>query len=162
MIDQQGLGWRGILPGDVVYIYTGWGDGWHDPDQEKVYYTKGPGLSIDAAEYLASRSIVLVALDNPFTDPVADGQLARQHAPPQGMGESWHNNHHAFPASARHGLYPGQIDIGYQFIVLLERFGLACNVQTPDLLPMRPGISPVSEDALQGIVPRDARRSVGA
>ena len=26
------------------------------------------------------------------------------------MGESWHNNHHAFPASARHGLYPGQFD----------------------------------------------------
>ena len=87
MIDQQGLGWRGILPGDVVYIYTGWGDRWHDPDVEKVYYTKGPGLSIDAAEYLASRSIVLVALDNPFTDPVADGQLARQHAPPQGMDQ---------------------------------------------------------------------------
>jgi len=87
MLDQQGLGWRGILPGDVVYIYTGWGDGWHDPDQEKVYYTKGPGLSIDATEYLASRSIVLIALDNPFTDPVAEGQLAREHAPPQGMDQ---------------------------------------------------------------------------
>jgi sn-1 stearoyl-lipid 9-desaturase len=58
------------------------------------------------------------------------------------MGESWHNNHHAFPASARHGLYPGQIDIGFGFIKLLERLGLAWDIQTPDVLPPRPGISP--------------------
>ena len=36
------------------------------------------------------------------------------------MGESWHNNHHAFPASARHGLFPGQFDPGFQFIRMLE------------------------------------------
>lgn len=59
------------------------------------------------------------------------------------MGESWHNNHHAFPASARHGLYPGQVDIGYRFICWLERRGLAWDVQTPQNLPPRPGISPV-------------------
>ena len=63
------------------------------------------------------------------------------------MGESWHNNHHAFPGSARHGLYPGQTDIGFGFIKLLERFGLAWDVQTPDNLPMRPGITAVSSDA---------------
>jgi stearoyl-CoA desaturase (delta-9 desaturase) len=57
------------------------------------------------------------------------------------MGESWHNNHHAFPASARHGLYPGQIDIGFGFIKLLEKLGLAWDIQTPDVLPPRPVIS---------------------
>ena len=31
---------------------------------------QGPGLSVDAQEYLAARTVVLVALDNPFTDPV--------------------------------------------------------------------------------------------
>src|SRR5215831_15265705 len=46
------------------------------------------------------------------------------------MGESWHNNHHAFPASARHGLYPGQIDIGYRFILILERLRLVWDVNT--------------------------------
>ncbi len=56
------------------------------------------------------------------------------------MGESWHNNHHAYPASARHGLYPGQSDIGFAFIQLLARCGLAWNIQTPDNLPARPGI----------------------
>jgi sn-1 stearoyl-lipid 9-desaturase len=47
------------------------------------------------------------------------------------MGEAWHNNHHAFPGSARIGLYPGQHDWGYIFIRLLERFGLASNVILP-------------------------------
>ncbi len=41
------------------------------------------------------------------------------------MGESWHGNHHAFPSSARHGLYPGQIDLGWQFVRLLEVLGTA-------------------------------------
>ncbi len=85
MIKAQGLAWRGILPGDVVYIYTGWGDNWSDPDTDKTYYTKGPGLAIDAVDYLAQRKIVLVSLDNPFTDPVADGQLRQKAMPPQGM-----------------------------------------------------------------------------
>jgi fatty-acid desaturase len=46
------------------------------------------------------------------------------------MGEAWHNNHHAFPGSARIGLYPGQADWGYRFIQLLERLGLAWDVRT--------------------------------
>ncbi len=87
MVEAQGLSWRGILPGDVVYIYTGWGDNWADPDKDKSYYAMGPGLSMDAAEYLAERKIVLVALDNPFTDPVAKGQLQRKAMPPQGMDQ---------------------------------------------------------------------------
>jgi sn-1 stearoyl-lipid 9-desaturase len=56
------------------------------------------------------------------------------------MGESWHNNHHAFPASARHGLFPGQIDIGFLYIRLLERLGLAWDIQTPQTLPRRKGL----------------------
>jgi kynurenine formamidase len=87
MLKAQGLESRGILPGDVVYIYTGWGDGWTDPDTEKTYYTKGPGLAADAAAYLAERKVVLIALDNPFTDAVAEGQLAQKAMPPQGMDQ---------------------------------------------------------------------------
>jgi len=85
MVEAQGLGWRGILPGDVVYIYTGWSENWRDPDEAKRYYTMGPGLAEDGARYLADHDVVLVALDNPFTDPVAEGQLAGQAMPPQGM-----------------------------------------------------------------------------
>jgi stearoyl-CoA desaturase (Delta-9 desaturase) len=41
------------------------------------------------------------------------------------FGESWHNNHHAFPTSAFHGLRPRELDPGGWFIRGLERSGLA-------------------------------------
>ena len=64
------------------------------------------------------------------------------------MGESWHGNHHAFPSSARHGLYPGQIDIGWHFIQMLELFGLASDVKLPSDLPARKNIRPLSDRAV--------------
>jgi fatty-acid desaturase len=57
------------------------------------------------------------------------------------MGEAWHNNHHAWPGSARLGLYPGQADFGFAFIRLLERLGLAWDVRTPETLPERAGLA---------------------
>ncbi|CAN5451556.1 acyl-CoA desaturase [soil metagenome] len=47
------------------------------------------------------------------------------------FGESWHNNHHAFPTSARHGLLRGQIDPSWRVIRTLEQVGLATNVRVP-------------------------------
>jgi stearoyl-CoA desaturase (Delta-9 desaturase) len=44
------------------------------------------------------------------------------------MGESWHNNHHAFPTSAFHGLRRSEIDFGGWVIRGLERLGLAWDV----------------------------------
>ena len=85
MLKAQGLGKRGLQAGDVLYIYTGWGDHWKDPDTEKFYYTKGPGLAYDAAKLIEQKKIVLVALDNPFTDPVPDGMLQGKAAPPAGV-----------------------------------------------------------------------------
>jgi stearoyl-CoA desaturase (delta-9 desaturase) len=48
------------------------------------------------------------------------------------FGEGWHNNHHAFPASARHGLNRGQLDVSWWVIRGLERLGLVWNVRVPD------------------------------
>jgi stearoyl-CoA desaturase (delta-9 desaturase) len=45
------------------------------------------------------------------------------------MGEGWHNNHHAFPSSARFGQRWWQVDPGYYLIQLLARVGLAWNVK---------------------------------
>jgi stearoyl-CoA desaturase (Delta-9 desaturase) len=45
------------------------------------------------------------------------------------MGESWHNNHHAFPTSAVHGIRRVQPDPSGAIIVLLEKLGLARNVK---------------------------------
>jgi stearoyl-CoA desaturase (delta-9 desaturase) len=44
------------------------------------------------------------------------------------FGEAWHNNHHAFPTSAHHGLTRWQIDPGGWLIDGLERLGLAWDV----------------------------------
>ena len=48
------------------------------------------------------------------------------------FGEGWHNNHHAFPASARHGLQHWQLDVSWWVIRGLERLGLVWNVKVPD------------------------------
>jgi len=47
------------------------------------------------------------------------------------LGEGWHNNHHAFPTSARHGLRWWQIDLSYMLIRTLALFGLAWKVKVP-------------------------------
>ena len=47
------------------------------------------------------------------------------------FGEGWHNNHHAFPTSARHGLRWWQIDISYLIIASMARVGLVWNVRVP-------------------------------
>jgi stearoyl-CoA desaturase (delta-9 desaturase) len=47
------------------------------------------------------------------------------------FGEGWHNNHHGFPRSARHGLSWSEIDFTWIQIRLLERLGLAWDVQVP-------------------------------
>jgi stearoyl-CoA desaturase (Delta-9 desaturase) len=44
------------------------------------------------------------------------------------FGESWHNNHHAFPSSAFHGLRPREVDPGGWVIWTLERAGLVWRV----------------------------------
>jgi fatty-acid desaturase len=44
-------------------------------------------------------------------------------------GEGWHNNHHAHPVSARHGLAWYEFDPNFYFIWLLEKLGLATKIQ---------------------------------
>jgi stearoyl-CoA desaturase (delta-9 desaturase) len=47
------------------------------------------------------------------------------------FGEGWHNNHHAHPTSARHGLAWYEIDMSWMAIRLLEILGLAKSVRVP-------------------------------
>jgi stearoyl-CoA desaturase (Delta-9 desaturase) len=47
------------------------------------------------------------------------------------FGEGWHNNHHAFPTSARHGLKWWQFDSSYLIIQAMQFLGLAWDVKLP-------------------------------
>jgi stearoyl-CoA desaturase (delta-9 desaturase) len=47
------------------------------------------------------------------------------------LGEGWHNNHHAFPRSARFGFRWWQMDFTWCMIWLMERLGLAWQVRRP-------------------------------
>ena len=47
------------------------------------------------------------------------------------LGEGWHNNHHAFPASARHGLEWWQFDISWIAIRSLAAVGLVRSIRLP-------------------------------
>jgi stearoyl-CoA desaturase (Delta-9 desaturase) len=48
------------------------------------------------------------------------------------FGEGWHNNHHAFPVSARHGLRRWQLDMSWWVIRGLEKLRLVWDVKVPD------------------------------
>ena len=47
------------------------------------------------------------------------------------LGEGWHNNHHAFPTSARHGLAWWQFDASWIAIRLMSMVGMARAVKIP-------------------------------
>ncbi len=52
-------------------------------------------------------------------------------------GEGWHNNHHAHPVSARHGLRWFEVDTNWYAIWLLEKVGFAKQVHTTKLAAMK-------------------------
>jgi stearoyl-CoA desaturase (delta-9 desaturase) len=53
-------------------------------------------------------------------------------------GEGWHNNHHAHPVSARHGLKWYEIDPNFYGIWLLAKLGLARKIQVAKFDPQNP------------------------
>ena len=63
------------------------------------------------------------------------------------FGEGWHNNHHAYPVSARHGLAWYELDLTYIQIRLLQMLGIAREVYAQNLKHLE--ISPLEEDDLK-------------
>jgi kynurenine formamidase len=112
MLKAQGLARRGILPGDVVYVHTGWGEHWKDPDTEKFYYTRAPGLSYDAAKMLGERRVVAIGLDTPFVDPVPEGMLAGKAGPAPGVpdGLPFALHHHMLTQMGIHHIENAKLD----------------------------------------------------
>ena len=59
------------------------------------------------------------------------------------MGEAWHNNHHAFPGSARFGLKAGQADPGWWALCVMEKLGLVWDLRNAEDLPERAELHPL-------------------
>ena len=85
------------------------------------------------------------------------------------FGEGWHNNHHAFPTSARHGLRWWQIDMSYWLILLLRALHLASDVRVPSDSAIRARQRPqpvrpvaAAEKADVGAGAAEATREAGA
>lgn len=58
------------------------------------------------------------------------------------FGEGWHNNHHAWPASARQGLKPWEVDVSWALITALKKLRLVWDVTLvkPDSKSERGGV----------------------
>jgi fatty-acid desaturase len=56
------------------------------------------------------------------------------------FGEGWHNNHHAHPTSARHGLTWYEVDMNWYGIWALKMLGLAWQIQKVDLTEIKQGL----------------------
>jgi len=76
-------------------------------------------------------------------------------------GEGWHNNHHAYPVSARHGLAWYEIDVNYYGILLLQKLGLARQVKTACLNPaVEERARLVSRDAVGASIGEGSHRAI--
>jgi len=128
MVKAQGLAQRGILPGDVVYVYTGWSDYWQDPDADKVYYSSAPGLSYDAARYLGERRIVAIGLDTPFIDAVPAGMLQGKGGPAEGTPPNlpFAVHHHMLSQVGIHHVENAKLDA-----MVRDKVWLSCTMILP-------------------------------
>ncbi len=63
------------------------------------------------------------------------------------FGEGWHNNHHAYPRSARHGLVRRELDVSWLQIRLLAALGIARDLQLPTASQIANKALPLEEAA---------------
>ncbi len=73
------------------------------------------------------------------------------------VGECWHNNHHAFPESARMGIEPGQSDPGYWVITQLQRLGLVWDVGLPRAPSERRDLQRIAQPSSTDPIKRSGR-----
>jgi stearoyl-CoA desaturase (delta-9 desaturase) len=67
-------------------------------------------------------------------------------------GEELHNNHHAYPASARLSHHGWELDIGWLYIRLLQRFGLAEVRRTAPRILIDPAPAPITPATVQAVI----------
>jgi fatty-acid desaturase len=66
-------------------------------------------------------------------------------------GECWHNNHHAFPESARLGLAPGEFDPGWQVLRVLQKWGWVSRLNGPRPAEQREDLEPQAHSGISSL-----------
>jgi stearoyl-CoA desaturase (Delta-9 desaturase) len=109
------IGW--LVVGDWSGAVTGliWGG------LVRIFLVHHVTWSVNSACHLWGRR-TYVSGDESRNNPIF-GYLA--------LGEGWHNTHHAFPTSARHGLRWWQFDLSYRLIQVMAALGLAWKLKIP-------------------------------
>ncbi len=115
---------------------------WHQLALAALLYAIGGapwavwGVAVRVAVGVTSHWVVTYFAHNPGPGRwlVKDAGVQASNLPGWGFlthGECWHNNHHAFPESARMGLEAGQFDPGWHALQLLARMGLVRRLGLP-------------------------------
>jgi stearoyl-CoA desaturase (delta-9 desaturase) len=99
----------------------------------------------------------------PFRTPGLDRSTNNWWVALLAWGEGWHNNHHAFPFSARHGLQWWEFDATWLSVRALQMMGLATAVRVPsaDMLVRRSAADSRKAPRTPASVPSRARSSTG-
>ena len=130
---------------------------WRDPDTDKTYYTKAPGLSYDAAQWLAGKRIVAIGLDTPFVDTVPEGMLAGKAGPAAGTppGLPFAVHHHMLSQAGIHLIENARLDQ-----LAADRVWLSCAMVLPLLDKGAAGsaVRPIAIGATPKPLPRRAAR----
>lgn len=111
-----------VLPGLIAFVFVG---GWHAAlmgfiwgGLVRVFITSHITWSVNSVcHYIGGR---MFATTDKSRNNLIVGLLA--------LGEGWHNNHHAFPSSAFHGMKWWQLDVTGLSILLFEKLGLVTKV----------------------------------
>lgn len=76
------------------------------------------------------------------------------------VGECWHNNHHAFPESARMGIEANQTDPGYWVLTKLRSLGLVSNLGSPREFSDRDDLKPIEEYVAKNLGTHDGKSGI--
>ncbi|MEN9281542.1 MAG: hypothetical protein RL594_477 [Bacteroidota bacterium] len=117
-----------IIPAVLGFMVGGWHGAWTGflwGGLVRIFISSHVTWSVNSVcHYFGARTYTTTDMSR--NNPIV-GLLA--------LGEGWHNNHHAFPASAFHGLAWWQLDVTGLIIALLEKLGLVSKVtRVPETL----------------------------